>query len=182
MGSQLALLDTGAKVSVMDIGTMRELKLGHRLVSSQGQAFGVCNLPVRVIGYVDTSIKIINESPKWSRIQVLEGNGQALLLGRQFMQLFGCWNAKISILAKATGGDPLERAKTTKQVLSRERTTSTSRQVIDPKLTSNQWGKLTRLIEEYDSIFDKRSGRTNVCQLPTCDRNWRFPTSEEPTA
>ena len=171
-----ALLDTGAKVSVMDVGTMRELKLEHKLMPSRGQVFGVCNIPVRVIGYVDAPIKITNESSKVSRIQVLEGHGQALLLGRQFMQLFGCvtfdWskgtvglgNAKIPIFAKATGGDPLERAKTAKQVLSIERATGTSKPVIDPQLTPNQWGKLTWLVGEYDSIFDERPGRTNVCQ------------------
>ena len=171
-----ALLDTGAKVSVMDVGTMRELKLEHKLMPSRGQVFGVCNIPVRVRGYVDAPIKITNESSKVSRIQVLEGHGQALLLGRQFMPLFGCvtfdWskgtvglgNAKIPIFAKATGGDPLERAKTAKQVLSIERETGTSKPVIVPQLTPNQWGKLTWLVGEYDSIFDERPGRTNVCQ------------------
>ena len=38
--------------------------------------------------------------------------------------------------------------------------------VIDPKLTPNQWGKLTWLVGEHDSIFDERPGRRNVCQHP----------------
>ena len=170
-----ALLDTGAKVSVMDVGTMRELKLEHKLMPSRGQVFGVCNIPVRVIGMWTPLSRLLTRVQRCRGFKYWKGMDKHLL-GRQFMQLFGCvtfdWskgtvslgNAKIPIFAKATGGDPLERAKTAKQVLSIERATDTSKPVINPQLTPNQWGKPTWLVGEYDSIFDERPGRTNVCQ------------------
>ena len=123
-----ALLDTGAKVNVMDENTMIELGLENQLVSTGGQVYGVCCTPVTVKGYVEVSIKIAGEKDRMDRIQVLSGEEQALLLGRKFMQKFGRiafdWEAgvvelgraKVPIYAKATGGNPLERARTVKLV------------------------------------------------------------------
>ena len=85
--------------------------------------FGVCNTPVNVSGYVDVYIRVPNEKKKLIRIQVLEGEDQALLLGRQFMHEFGSrldfdWRAgvvrlgkaKLPITAKVIGGNAQEWA------------------------------------------------------------------------
>ena len=75
-------MDTGAKINVMDGITMRKLNLRNRLVHSKGCVFGVCSTPVKVSGYVDVYISFANEKEKKKiRIQVLEGEDQALLLG-----------------------------------------------------------------------------------------------------
>ena len=84
------IVDTGARVNVMDVSTMRDLGLEEKLVPSTGRVFAVCNAPIQVLGYLDVSIKVPGESANTMRIQILEGKDQALLLGRQFMQQFGC--------------------------------------------------------------------------------------------
>ena len=84
-----ALLDTGAKVNVMDVQTMRELGLTDRLRSKTVQVYGVGGAPVTVVGSVDIPISVSGEEARWTRVHVLEGEEQALLLGRQFMKSFG---------------------------------------------------------------------------------------------
>ena len=121
-----ALLDTGAKVNVMDVQTMRELGLTNRLRAETGHVFGVGGAPVTVVGKVD--IPISDEEARWTRVHILEGEEQALLLGRQFLRSFGRemfdWDkgvitlgkVKISIQEQAIGGDPLARARSVKQI------------------------------------------------------------------
>ncbi|KAI6650042.1 Transposon Ty3-G Gag-Pol polyprotein [Oopsacas minuta] len=84
-----ALLDTGAKVNVMDVQTMRELGLTNRLRPVTGQVYGVGGAPVTVVGKMDVPIRVSNEEAHWTRVHVLEGEEQALLLGRQFLKSFG---------------------------------------------------------------------------------------------
>ena len=50
-----ALLDTGAKVSVMDEHTIKGLGLDKRMVRTSGCVFGVGSIPVKVLGYVEVS-------------------------------------------------------------------------------------------------------------------------------
>ena len=69
-----ALLDTGARINVMDVSTIKELKLEGKLIHTTGCIFGVCKTPVQVLGYLEASIKVPNESTRLVRIQVLEGN------------------------------------------------------------------------------------------------------------
>ena len=126
----------------MDGSTMRKLNLRNRLVHSQGCVFGVCSTPVKVSGYVDVYIRVANEKEKLIRIQVLEGEDQALLLGRQFMHEFGRvdfdWRAgvvrlvkaKLPITAKVIGGNAQERAKTVKQITDGEGLSSTGARVL----------------------------------------------------
>ena len=55
-----ALLDTGARPSVIDIVTLEQLGLVEKLVRSPDQVFGLCKSPVDVKGYVDVEIQIAN--------------------------------------------------------------------------------------------------------------------------
>ena len=71
---------------------------------------------------------------------------------------------RVPISAKATGGDPLERAKIVKQVSDGETLSDSKKQVVNPRLTVSQQRKISHLIEEYESIFDDTPGKTEMCE------------------
>ena len=48
-----ALIDTGAKPCVIDIGTLQRLGCESYVREMPSKVFGLCNNPVEVIGYVD---------------------------------------------------------------------------------------------------------------------------------
>ena len=48
-----AMLDTGAKPSVIDVGTLQRLELEGLVIPVPSEMYGLCNNPVKVIGYVD---------------------------------------------------------------------------------------------------------------------------------
>ena len=58
------LLDTGAKINVMDVRSMRELGLENKLIHTGGQVYGICSNPVTVKGYVKVSVKVPGERNK----------------------------------------------------------------------------------------------------------------------
>ena len=101
----------------------RDYRLTNRLRAETGQVFGVGGAPVTVVGKVDIPISVSDEEARWTRVRILEGEEQALLLGRQFLRSFGRvmfdWDkgvitlgkVKISIQEQAIGGDPLARAR-----------------------------------------------------------------------
>ena len=70
--------------------------------------------------------------------------------------------AIIPISTKAFGGNPLERAKTVKQV-AEGNLSSTGKDVINPKLTWNQRRRMTGLLNEYKATFDEKPGKTDFC-------------------
>ena len=170
------LLDTGAKINVMDVRSMRELGLGNKLIHTGGQVYGICSNPVTVKGYVKVSVKVPGERNKIECIQVLEGEEQAILMGRQFMHKFGRiafdWQAgvvelgkaKIPICARAVGGDPLERAKTVKSSSEETKAPAQFREVINPRLSPRQGQSVRDLVNEHESVFDERPGRTETCE------------------
>ena len=84
-----ALLNTGAKVNVMDVRTLRELELCNYLRPDIGLVYGVGGTPISVIGSVDIPISMPGADICWGEVHVLEGQEQALLLGRQFINAFG---------------------------------------------------------------------------------------------
>ena len=91
IGSQdvAAMLDTGAKPSVMDIDTAGQLQLAGSIVPSTSKVYGLCDNPVRVRGYVDAHIRIGNYESVVERIQVIDSKEPLLLLGRSFMEQHG---------------------------------------------------------------------------------------------
>ena len=83
------MLDTGAKPSVMDIGTVRQFELEEMLVAAPNQVYCLCNNPVMVCGYADVSIQVGTLKPVLERIQVLDSAEPTLQLGRTFMSKLG---------------------------------------------------------------------------------------------
>ena len=124
-GQELAaFLDTGAKPSVIDLGTVKRLGLEEEIREESGRVYGLCKSPVQVKSSIEIPIQIGDEKPQVSRLQVLESEEPTLLLGRSFMRNFGSvlfdrdrsiirlgdnW---IEIYSTAAGGDPLFRAQT----------------------------------------------------------------------
>lgn len=83
-----AILDTGAKPSVVDTLTIQRLGLENLVVPAKSRVYGLCNSPVQVTGYVEVPIQIVGEKPVHHRIHVIQQCEPTLLLGRQFMRLF----------------------------------------------------------------------------------------------
>ena len=79
-----ALLDTGAKPCVIDIGTLQRLGLESCLVVSPSRVHGLCSNPVEVAGFVDLPIEIGGHELFIQRLQVLESHENVFLLGRDF--------------------------------------------------------------------------------------------------
>ena len=169
-----ALLDTGAKVNVMDVRTLRELKLSDALITHAGRVYGVCGTPVAVVGNVEIPIKIPGIETCWTKVHVLEGDEQVLLLGRQFLKSFGRvtfdWeegsitlgNARIEIQQQAMGGDPLARARSVKQI--QECSDKQPLDEIKTDLSDDQHSKLMELLKEFESLFNDKPGRTTLCE------------------
>ena len=84
-----AILDTGATPCVIDKGTVERLKLGRRIEYEPSKVFGLCNSPVRVLGYIKAEIEVGSCKPLVQRLQVLDSEEPTVLLGRQLMQRLG---------------------------------------------------------------------------------------------
>ena len=122
-----AMLDTGAKPSVMDIGTVRQLELEEMLVAAPSQVYGLCNNPVMVCGYAAVSIQVGTLEPVLERIQVLDRAEPTLVLGRRCMSklrpvTFDWENSQVKIShswitarSLLSGATPLARAMVAKQ-------------------------------------------------------------------
>ena len=75
-----AMLDTGARHSVIDSDTGRGL--GLPVFPAAHKVYGLCNNPVRVNGYIDAPIKGNDREPVIERIEVLDSNEPTILIGR----------------------------------------------------------------------------------------------------
>ena len=124
----LSLLDTGVSVNVMDKQTVEELGLSHRVKPETSHVYGVFGTPVAVVGSIEIPIEVDNRVTQWTRVHVLDGKEQALLLGRQFFKQFRRvifdWDdgtitlgkSKTEIQETAIGGDPISRARSVKEI------------------------------------------------------------------
>ena len=68
-----ALLDTGAKVNVMDLRTLEELELTNYLRHDCGLVYGVCGTPITVVGSVEIPISVPGTATCWTKVHVLAG-------------------------------------------------------------------------------------------------------------
>ena len=192
-----ALLDTGARVNVMDRKALGSLGLDDKLIQAQTQVYGVCSTPVQVVGYVNVSIKIPGERAHTEKILVLEGEEQALLLGRRFMERFGRvvfdWNegvieigkARAAIHEIATGGRPLDRARSIRFVT--DDSPMLIKEVMDTigkgGIAGAERRRVNDLLEEYAAVFSEMPGRTDRCEhavdtgnaVPSKNRPRRLP-------
>ena len=85
----VALLDTGARPSVINIGTLEQTGLVERLIRVPDQVYGLCKSPVAVRGYIDVEVQITNGTAVETRMKALESREPTVLLGREFLQEFG---------------------------------------------------------------------------------------------
>ena len=166
------LLDIGAKVNVMDVQTMELLEVAKRLRSEVGKIYGVGGTPIVVIGSVDIPVKVHGEAAHWTRVYVLEGEEQALLLGREFLKTFGRvtfdWNngtillgeSTIEIQEQASGGDPLARVRSVKQADKYNEAVVLETTKTD--LTDEQQTEFVALLKEFEPLFSDKPGRTSL--------------------
>ena len=120
-----AILDTGARPSVIDINTAH--RLGLPIIPAVRRVYGLCNNPVRVNGYVEAMVQVGGRSPVMERIEVLDSDEPTLLLGRRFMEQLGQvtfdWvngrvrfgRSWITVHKTLSGATPLARARVAKQ-------------------------------------------------------------------
>ena len=85
-----ALLDTGARPSVINIVTLEQIGLAGRLIRLPEQIYGLCKLPVGVKGYVNVEIQIHNGAPVVTRMKVLSSVDQQYYSDENFLKEFGC--------------------------------------------------------------------------------------------
>ena len=149
----------------MDKQTVNELGLSRHVKPEISQVYGVCG-PVAVVGSIE--IKVDDTVTKWTRVRLLDGNEQTLLLVRQFLKHFGRvifdWEdrtitlgrARAEIQETAVGGDPISRAQSVKVISSGEKPYPTSK---NANLTTGQQAKLSELIEEFGALFSDKPGR-----------------------
>ena len=148
------MLDTGAKPSVIDRNTLGELNLEKQLVKAPGKVYGLCNSPVRVLGYVDALIQVGDETPVMQRLHVLDNNERTLLLGRQFMENFDELGIKFGkewqpAQTMLRGSISLARATTIREEALEIQDDSNSRALINPELSPNQNKQVIGLLSNF---------------------------------
>eukprot|EP00800_Vazella_pourtalesii_P022445 TRINITY_DN8813_c0_g1_i1.p1 TRINITY_DN8813_c0_g1~~TRINITY_DN8813_c0_g1_i1.p1 ORF type:complete len:122 (-),score=10.51 TRINITY_DN8813_c0_g1_i1:292-657(-) len=114
----------------MDKQTVNELGLSRHVKPEASQVYGVCGTPVAVVGNIEFPIKVDDTETKWTRVHVLDGNEQTVLLGRQLLRQFGRvmfdWEdrtitlgrARAEIQETAVGGDQISRGQSVKVISS----------------------------------------------------------------
>ena len=101
------------------------------------------------------------------------GEGQSLLLGRQFLKLFTRvtfdWSnrsitlgrARIDIEDEVVGGNPIDRARSVKLISDQEEELVGAQ---DTDLTRDQRVEFATLLKEFDAVFNDKPGRTAECE------------------
>ena len=175
-----AILDTGAAPSVIDRDTARRLDLS--IIPEARRVYGLCNNPVRVVGYVDAPIRIGAGVTVKERIQVLDSNESTLLLGRKFMKQLGevtfDWThgririgqTWVSAHKSLKGATPLARARAAKQEEEYEVASINTMERIQmgEELQPRETAALEQLVDEYSHIFTQYPKRPGRCQLNEC--------------
>ena len=183
-----AMLDTGAKPSVIDVDTAHRLDL--RVVPDAYKVYGLCNNPVRVMGYVEVPIRVGDMEPLTERIEVLDSGEPTLLLGRKFMEKLGKvtfdWvNGRVrfgkswATVHKTLGGaTPLVRARVAKQDDPEVATISTdSDKMICTKLFPKEREILEHTVKDFDGIIATHHKRPRRCLI---DEPHRIQTGNAP--
>ncbi|KAI6651366.1 Retrovirus-related Pol polyprotein [Oopsacas minuta] len=163
----LALLDTGAKVNVVDRQTVEYLGLGQFIKPEIGHVYGVCGTPVSVVGSIEIPIEVNGEKAGKTHVQVLDGN------------------VKATIKETAVGGTPIARARTVRIINTEE--VDKSFKCTKTDLTTNQHDKFADLLKEFEAISNDKPGRTSMCEhaidtgkaVPTRSKPRRVPPREE---
>ena len=188
-----ALLDTGAKPSVIDLGTVKRLGLEQDVREEPGRVYGLCKSPVQVRGSIEIPIQLGDGIPQVARLQVLESEEPTLLLGRSYMRNFGSvlfdWDRGKSwteIYSTAVGGDPLFRAQI---AVKEEKLTSVAHTSvgfdIDSGLSREKYTEIEEICEVFSDRFaanpkkPERSYINTDKAAPIKVRSRRFPPGWE---
>ena len=82
------MLDTGAKLSVLDRNTLREIG-GYNLHSMElGQVFGLCSTPIIVLGSINVEVDLGDRQVDTLPFKVIDTDERIFILGRDFMSKF----------------------------------------------------------------------------------------------
>ena len=84
----VALLDTGAKPSLIDAITLRECGLAHRERKNGSQVFGLGRAAITVSGQVEVEIDTGNDQRVLQCLQVIDVEEPTFILGREFLAKF----------------------------------------------------------------------------------------------
>ena len=168
-----AMLDTGARPSVIDINTARRLDLP--IIPAARRVYGLCNNPVRVSGYVDAMVQVGGMSPVMERVEVLDSDEPTLLLGRKFLERLGevtfdwvngrvrFWRSWTTVHKTLSGATPLARARVAKQDEPEVATICAGiDKMICTKLSPEEKETLEQLTRDFRHVFalhPKRPGR-----------------------
>ena len=171
-----AMLDTGARPSVIDISTAH--RLGLPIIPAVRRVYSLCNNSVRVNGYVEAMVQVGGRSPVMERIEVLDSDEPTLLLGRRFMEQLGQvtfdWvngrvrfgRSWITVHKTLSGATPLARARVAKQD---EPVVATISAGIDTmictKLTPEEKETLGQLTRDFKRVFALHPKRPVRCLI-----------------
>ena len=155
-----AILDTGAKPSVMDRNTLAQLGLDDHIQPACNHVFGLGKAPVPIVGKVNVKVKI-GRAEATTAIYVLDNDEPTLLLGREFMVCFdrvtfdfakgriGLGEAWTPIESTLTGGSALFRAQTALRDHVLAVLGSGSEEFdVAPELKKKDFKELARILEE----------------------------------
>ena len=161
----LAMLDTGARPSVIDRETLQNLRLERRIREGSSKVFGLCDAPVDVIGYVDVEVCVGTRAPVTQRLQVLNSDNQVFILGREFMRKFGAvafdfqggiiklGNTWEPVQDLVSGSTPLFRAQISNDQIRQASVTTRAEELINVELGIGEIRQLEELLDGYPTLF-----------------------------
>ncbi|KAI6648335.1 hypothetical protein LOD99_12144 [Oopsacas minuta] len=170
------MLDTGAKPSVLDRRTLQKIGRSASELTERGHVFGLCSVPIVVLGCVNVTVDIGDQQVVTSRFKVIDTDERIFILGRDFMSNFdsvefdwdnckvcfgGFWKASV---ASYKGGTPWDRS-IVAECSNQADNTSEIHYDINPKLDGERREGLARLLCEFVDVFvldPKKPTRTNL--------------------
>ena len=177
----VALLDTGAKPSVIDAITLREFGLAHRERKNGSQVFGLGRSAVAVSGQVEVEIDIGNDQRVLQCLQVIDVEEPTFILGREFLAKFDSvefnWNrCEIRLgdqwkraRAFLSGGTALSRSQISQDTEDDAVFTIDMDSAIEARINRDlqpeERNELRNLLQEFREIFaenPKKPSHTNI--------------------
>ena len=163
------MLDTGATPCVIDKCTANNLGLDKTVVQERCKVYGLCNNPVKVLGYAMTNIRLGTLGPIIQKVQVLDSEELTILLGQQLMKRLGTvsfdflrsrirvGNTWEEYEATVQGATPFARAQVVKQDEELENDHRKGLPLINPQLPDQVHERLEKLAQRFDVAFAAKS-------------------------
>ena len=162
-----AMLDTGARPSVIDLNTAQNLGIDGDIIKVPSKVYGLCDSPVDVIGYVDAEICVGTRPPIVQRLQVLTSDNPVLILGRGFMRhfkevAFDFERGRIKlgsgwepVQAAISGSTPLARAESSVDQVREGSMVTPAAALLNPQLRTDEMEQVQQLLSEFPTLFAK---------------------------